>query len=159
MPPSTTTHIKNPAFFTLTSPLPLVANDWGYPNQATFAITNAMTWTDANTGSWQHFSVTIDLTDPNAHTVGWAPSGWTYAAAGAGATFFETFTNYFTSAGVNMDNAGYFRIIGPQSWTTIGVQQVLDNFQVQSIPEPSAILALAAGLAGFLALRTRRRAN
>ena len=125
-------------------------------NQSIYTYTNAIFFSNANTGTWQHVEIPFDLSDPNVQTVEYAPSGWTASRwSGTGASFYQACTNEVQAGGAN---SGYFRIVGLPSLTGSGAQQELDNFQIFSIPEPSALLAMAAGLAGLLALRGRRRA-
>lgn len=125
-------------------------------NQSIYTYTNAIYFSNANTGTWQHVEIAFDLSDPNLQTVDYAPSGWEAARwSGSGASFYQACTNEVQAGGAN---SGYFRIVGLPSLTGSGAQQELDNFQMFSIPEPSALAAMAAGLAGLFALRDRRRA-
>lgn len=117
----------------------------GGGNQTHWRYTNeVLQWTVADTGVWKTLEVPIDLTDPNMTTLGYVPPGWDVLFSnGAGLSYFTSFTRY--KVGFDAGNTTMLQIMGPPSADSSGIHVVIDNFVIEPIPEPSAMLLLLAG--------------
>lgn len=123
----------------------------GFVGSPTYWYIYLNQWTPAEFGTWK--TITLDINVSNS--TGWASyggsAGFAQVWSTGGDEYHRTAVQFSLGALIKND------FTGPRPL-------VIDNLQIfagtiSTIPEPDTLLAFAAGLAGLLALRARRRAN